>query len=287
MEQSRKKSKILTIVSWSCGGLIALFLLWGGAVEPNRLVIRRSTIQIDGLSAEMEGVKAVIIADTHFGTGLIDKWRRERILKAFRSEKAELCFLLGDYIAVGSLPHYGAMSPEELTAFFAALKAPGGTFAVLGNHELWYGRKRMTDLLQKAGIQMIENKKTSVKGITLAGVPDSSTAPFEKNKFNEMIKEPDQVFLLSHKGGMLRFINRKKTTVMFSADTHGGQIRIPGVSSLKDFLQRRKEFAPGVSKWWGHTLFITTGAGGHRLGFRLFCPPEIAVVTFTGKKGNI
>lgn len=287
MEQSRKKSKFLTIVSWSCGGMIALLLLWGGAIEPNLLTIRRSTIQIDGLPAEMEGVKAVIIADTHFGAGLIDKWRKKRILKTFRNEKAGFCFLLGDYTAVGALPHYGTMSPEELTAFFAALKAPLGTFAVLGNHELWYGRKRMTDLLQKAGVRMIENQKISVKGITLAGVPDDSTAPFEKNKFNELIKEPDTVLLLSHKGGMLRFVKRKKTTVMFSADTHGGQIRIPGVSSLKDFLQRRKEFAPGVSKWWGHTLFITTGAGGHKLGFRLFCPPEIAVVTFRGKKGNI
>lgn len=287
MEQHRKKSKLLTIALWSCGGLTALLLLWGGVIEPNRLVIRRSTIQIDGLPAEMEGVKALIIADTHFGAGFIDKWRKERILKTFRNEKAGFCFLLGDYIAVGALPHYGAMSPEELTAFFAALKAPGGTYAVLGNHELWYGRKRMTDLLQKAGVQMIENKPVSFKGITLAGVPDSSTAPFERNKFNELIKEPDILFLLSHKGGMLRFIKREKTTVMFSADTHGGQIRIPGVSSLKDFLQRRKEFAPGVSKWWGHTLFITTGAGGHKLGFRLFCPPEIAVVTFRGKKGNI
>lgn len=287
MEQKRKKSKLLTIAAWSCGSVTALILLWGMAVEPNRLVIRRSTVQLEGLSAEMEGARVCLIADTHFGATLIDKWRKERIIKVFRREKPRLCFLLGDYIAVGSLPGYGSMPEKELTDFFAALKAPWGTFAVLGNHELWYGRKRMTGLLSRAGIRMIENTPVKLKGITLAGVPDSSTAPFDRKKFNALIQTPETLLLLSHKGGMLRFIKRAGTTVMFSADTHGGQIRIPGVSSLKDFLQRRKEFAPGLSEWWGHKLFITTGAGGHRLGFRLFCPPEIAVVTLTSKKGNI
>ena len=75
-------------------------------------------------------------------------------------------------------------------------------------------------------------------------------------------------------------VKTSRSTLMLSADTHGGQIRIPGVGSLKDFLYQKKEFSPGLSSWWGKKLFITVGAGGHRLGFRLFCPPEIAVVTF-------
>ena len=85
---------------------------------------------------------------------------------------------------------------------------------------------------------------------------------------------------------MLKFLKTAPATLMFAADTHGGQVRIPGVTSFGDWLKGKKELRPGLSERWGRQLFITTGAGGHRIGFRLFCPPEIAVVTLTNRKQN-
>ena len=239
-----------------------------------------------GLPPEFQNARAVIIADTHFGNTFIDRLMRDRIVRYFRKEKPELCLLLGDYGAVGSLPGYGTLTDEEFKNFFSRLKAPWGTYAVLGNHELWYGRSRMTEILHSAGVRMVENKLFKVKGVDFAGVPDSSTVPFDWAGFNKMIEGEGTLLLLSHKGGMLKYINSSREIFMFAADTHGGQIRIPGVGALKEALYRKKELPPGESVWWGKKLFITVGAGGHRLRFRLFCPPEIAVVTFKaeGKK---
>lgn len=288
MEQAGKR-RIELLCKWLSRGIIAcgaIILLWGAVVEPNLLFVRRCQVTLAGLPPEFHDARAVIIADTHFGNTFVDRLRRERIVRYFKKENPSFCVLLGDYTAVGALPGYGTMSEEELTEFFSRLKAPWGSYAVLGNHELWYGRERMTAILEKAGVRMVENKLFSIKGLDAAGMPDASTVPFDSRAFNRMIAGKKRVLLLSHKGGMLKLVNSSGDVLMLAADTHGGQIRIPGAGALREFLYRKKEYAPGLSAWWGKKLFITSGAGGHRLGFRLFCPPEIAVVTFKaeGKK---
>lgn len=288
MEQ-RRNSKYLKYLRRGLFVLAGLFLCWGFLVEPNCLRVRRETVLMPELPPEWEGVRALVVGDTHFGSSCLDRWRRDRILRYAGREKADLCFLLGDYTAVGSIPGYGAMADDELKKFFSGLKAPLGNFAVLGNHELWFGRKKMTGLLEQSGFQMIEGKIVKLKGsVFLAGIADAYTVPYDRRAVSRTLKGYAPLLLLSHKGEMLKFISAPPSVLMLSADTHGGQIRIPGVSSLKDWLKGKKEMAPGLSERWGKKLFITTGAGGHRIGFRLFCPPEIAVITFTnGKRTQI
>ena len=286
MEQIQKKSKfrkVLHGVYWTLCLIALLILLWGLFVEPNRLVIRRCTVAVPGLPREFEGVRAGIVADTHFGNSFIDKLRRDRIVRLFQREKPDMGFLLGDYVAVGALPHYGTLKEEEFVRFFSALKTPLGTYAVLGNHELWYGRKRMSALLEKSGVQVIENKVFKVKNLTLAGLQDYSIAPFERKEMNRFLNEHRPHIVLTHKGEILKYAEETPLFTVFAADTHGGQVRIPGKYALRYLFYKRKELAPGLSEVWGRKLFVTTGAGGHRLNFRLFCPPEIAIVTFKGE----
>ena len=289
MEQIQKKSKfrkVLRGVYWALCLIALLVLLWGLFIEPYRLVVRRCTVPVPGLPREFEGARVGIVADTHFGNSFIDRLRRDRIVKFFQQEKPDMGFLLGDYIAVGSLPHYGAMKEEELISFFSALKTPYGTYAVTGNHELWYGRERMKALLTKSGIEVVENKVLKIKGLTLAGLQDYSTYPFERKAMNLFLKESRPHIVLTHKGEILKYADKTPNFTVFAADTHGGQVRIPGKYAVGHLFYKRKELAPGLSEVWGKKLFITTGAGGHRLNFRLFCPPEIAIVTFKGESAE-
>lgn len=285
MEKAGKRriKLLFKCFSWSIIISGSVLLLWGAVIEPNLLFVRRCEVILSDLPLEFHNARAVVIADTHFGNSFADRLRRDRIVRYFKREQPELCLLLGDYAAVGALPHYGTLSAEELTEFFSKLKAPWGTYAVLGNHELWYGRSRMTAILERAGVRMLENKLVKVKGVDLAGMPDSTVFPFDSKGFKKLIDGRGTLLLLSHKGGMLRYADTSREVFMLAADTHGGQIRLPGAGSLKEVLYRKQELPPGLSEWWGKKLFITVGAGGHRLKFRLFCPPEIAVVTFKAK----
>ena len=283
MEQE-KRNKLLKILLTACALLAGAFLAWGAFVEPNRLVVRRTAVQLPGLPPELEGCRALVVADTHFGSSFLEKKRRDRLINAIRAEKADISFLLGDYIAAGSIPRYKAMKEEDLVTFFRSLQAPLGSYAVLGNHELWYGRKKMTELLEKAGVRMIENHAVKLKeGLVFAGVPERATAPFDVRGFNLFLKKVKPHLVIGHKGDTLKYLALPPETLMFAADTHGGQVRLPGIGGIYHLWYRKKELPPGLSTQWGKGLFITSGAGGHRLNFRFLCPPEIAVVTFTGK----
>lgn len=261
-------------------------LVWGGIIEPNLLTVRRAAVTLPDLPDELEGCRVLLAADTHFGSSFLEKMRRDRIIRRVSTEKADICFLLGDYIAAGSLPHFGAMDEKELLHFFRAMKAPLGCYAVLGNHELWYGRKRMIRLLETAGVQVIENRLVLIKGkLKAAGLPDWSTVPFDKKESGRFLEKNAPHILLTHKGGILKQLP-SFPGITFAADTHGGQVRLPGLGAVGSRLNGRKELAPGLSERWGKKVFITAGTGGHRIGFRLFCPPEIAVVTLTKGKLN-
>ncbi|MBR2372917.1 MAG: metallophosphoesterase [Lentisphaeria bacterium] len=282
-----KRNKFLCIIAGCTGTVILFLLVWGALVEPNMLTVRRESFAISGLPPELDGMTAVIVADTHFGNTFLDRMRMNRIIRYVKREKPWTVWLLGDYIGVGSVHGYGAPADEKLERFFKEMKAPMGTFAVLGNHELWYGRKRMVSIMERAGVIMIEKKTADLGGITIAGVPDGSTTVFDRKSFNKMLERKDPLILLSHKGNMLKSISCKYNGFMAAADTHGGQVRLPGVGSLAALAKKEKELPPGFSRRWGKNLFITTGAGGHRLGFRFMCPPEIAVLTLKKGAGRI
>jgi predicted MPP superfamily phosphohydrolase len=141
----------------------------------------------------------------------------------------------------------------------------------------------MKALLAKSGIEVVENKVLKIKGLTLAGLQDYSTCPFDRKAMNLFLKENRPPIVLTHKGEILKYAAKTPDFTVFAADTHGGQVRLPWIGSLYHLRFRQPELPTGISNQWGKKLFITSGAGGHRLNFRVLCPPEIAVVTFTGK----
>ena len=287
MERERR-NKLFRHLCTGVTAAVVLLLLWGSFVEPNLLVVRRCTVPVPGLPPELENTRAVVIGDTHFGSSSLERWRMKRILRLALEEKPDTVWLLGDYAAAGAAHGTRAMSDEDFIRFFSGLKAPLGTYAVLGNHELWFGREKMCRLLERSGVNVIENKVVMLGGkLALAGIPDWSSFPVDGKKLNALTAGHDPLILLSHKARMATCIKAKFSGLIVAADTHGGQIRIPGQGSLKTISSDKREIAPGLSRNWGRTIFLTSGTGGHRLGFRLNCPPEIAVLTLKRGKAEI
>ena len=286
--ERKERSKILRNIHRGVTGTVVLLLVWGAFVEPNLLVVRRCAVFLPGLPPELENTRAVVIGDTHFGSSFPERWRMERILRRALREKPDTVWLLGDYASAGAAHGTGVMSDGDFIRFFSALKAPLGTYAVLGNHELWFGREKMCRLLERSGVDMIENKVVMLRGkLALAGLPDGSSFPVDGGKLDALPGGHAPLILLSHKSSMVKRIKTEFSGLAVSADTHGGQIRIPGKGSLRALLSGKKETAPGLCERRGRKLFVTAGAGGHRLSFRLFCPPEIAVLTLKREKAKI
>ena len=291
MERVRRNKLLRNLFRAVYGGVgaaVVLVLLWGSFVEPNLLFVRRYTVPIRGLPPELENTRALVVGDTHFGSSFLERWRMERTLRCALREKPDTVWLLGDYAAAGAAHGTRAMSDEDFIRFFSGLKAPLGTYAVLGNHELWFGREKMCRLLERSGVDMVENKVVMLGGkLALTGLPDRSAFPGDGKKTPPLRIGHDPLIILSHKAGMSNIVKGDFSGLVVAADTHGGQIRIPGRGAIGPFLKGKKKDPAHLFRRGKRTFFITFGTGGHRLGFRLNCPPEIAVLTLKRGKAEI
>src|ERR671915_229074 len=52
--------------------LLGSVVFWGFFVEPNRLVVRHETIQIDQWPRELDGLRIAVLSDIHAGGEFID-----------------------------------------------------------------------------------------------------------------------------------------------------------------------------------------------------------------------
>src|SRR6185436_13336043 len=118
-------------------GCILLFfvgcLIYGFFIEPNRLVVRSETIQIQNWPPELSGLRIGVISDIHTGGPFIDDKKLRLIVERTNAQHPDLVVLLGDYMSPNSW-HSHHVEPDVTAAVLKDLRAPLGVFAVLGNH---------------------------------------------------------------------------------------------------------------------------------------------------------
>src|SRR5258707_8073034 len=137
--------------------LIVSCLIWGFFIEPNRLVVRQETIQIDQWPKELSGLRIALIADIHPGGRFIDDNKLRRIVELTNQQNPDLIVLLGDYMSPNRW-HSHRVEPEVTAAHLKNLKAPLGVYAILGNHDWYYSGPRVRGALEQVGIPVLEDE---------------------------------------------------------------------------------------------------------------------------------
>ena len=111
--------------------LLALLMFWGFFVEPNRLVIRHQTIQIQQWPQHLDGLRIAVLADIHAGGSFIDENKLRKIVEQTNQLQPEMIVILGDFIAGDGRQHALYMEPEVFGPILKDFKAPLGVYAVL------------------------------------------------------------------------------------------------------------------------------------------------------------
>src|SRR6266851_8522161 len=100
MRQSSKKRIRITL------GIVVLLILscliWGVFIEPNHLIVRQETIQIENWPKEFSGLRIALVADIHTGGPFIDDKKLQRIVELANQQNPDLIVLLGDYMSPNS-----------------------------------------------------------------------------------------------------------------------------------------------------------------------------------------
>ena len=267
--------------------LIALLLVIGGAIawaffiEPNRLITRYETLQIDQWPSQMSGLKIAVLSDIHAGSAFIDEAKLRLIVDRTNQLQPDLILIAGDFITGnGRMSH--RIEPEVFAPILKDLRAPLGVYAVLGNHDWWYNPEKVATVLQANGITMLDNEFTRIDSrggpFFLVGLADLWEGPQRIQETINQIPAGSPVVALTHNPDIFPQLPQR-VTLLIAGHTHGGQVRFPLIGSVVQSSRYGERYVAGHVLENGHHLFVTTGIGTSIAPVRFGVPPEIVLLT--------
>lgn len=262
--------------------LIAFLAFWAFFVEPNRLVVRHETIQIDQWPRELDGLRIAVLSDIHAGGSFISEDKLRLIVERTNELQPEMIVIAGDYIAGDGRRHPLKMSPEVFAAILKDFRAPLGVYSVLGNHDWWFDGGCVRRALEQSGMKVLDNEAVSIeargKPLWIVGFADLWTRPQRIVETLAQVPRNETAIGLAHNPDMFPRLPQY-VPLLIAGHTHGGQVSFPFIGSVvhpSDFGQR---YARGHIIENNHHLFVTSGIGTSIIPVRFRVPPEIVSLT--------
>jgi predicted MPP superfamily phosphohydrolase len=258
----------------------------GVARETTHLEIRRQELALPDLPSELSGLKVALVADLHRGPAVSQNFLEE-VVSRVNSLRPDLVLMPGDFVSKS--PSYF----KDITSALKGLNPRIGSFATLGNHDIWEGRDEATVALEAAGVRLLQNRSTYLsrllqitdtpcQGLCLAGVDDLWAGEPDLDMALGSVPSEVPVILLSHNPDVAETQNDSRVDVQFSGHTHGGQIVLPGLGPLATASAHGTKYVSGWAQGPRWKVFTTVGVGTSTIPVRVGASPEIVLFTLVG-----
>jgi predicted MPP superfamily phosphohydrolase len=263
--------------------------VYAGAIEPLGLVVTRYALTPPGWIAGRK-LSVTVIADLHAGGPDMTLPHIQRVVDTANDLQSDIVVLLGDYKAWYRFKTE-PVADADWAAELARLRAPLGTWAILGNHDWWHDLAGVRRALADVRIPVLENDAVLVgapgQRFWLAGIGDQLAHWIGPGRFRgvddlpatlSQIKTDDPVLLLVHEPDIFPKVP-ERVALTLAGHTHGGQIRIPLI--WPHFVPSRY----GARFAYGHVieddrhLIVSGGLGTTLIPARFGVPPEIVHIT--------
>jgi uncharacterized protein len=276
MERPGRAATVSAAAAGVTAGGIAWRALWH---EPRSGRVREREIVLGRWPAELDGLRVALVSDLHAGAPHVREERIERVVAAVNAQRPDLVLLLGDYI--DPEVRFGSrVAPAAVAERLAALHAPLGVLAVLGNHDWHNDGPGVRAALRSAGIPVLENDAVRAGGVWVAGVEDMRYRKPDVERALREVPPGAPAILLSHDPDLFPQVpDRVALTV--SGHLHGGQVGVPLLR--RPFIPSRfgERYARGHVVEDGRHLYVTSGFGTTGWPVRLLAPPEVMVLRLT------
>lgn len=275
---------ILILINGARGRKILSGLLLAGLsilayarfVEPRILLTAEHDIELKECFDESGAMRLAVFSDAHEGL-FVNAVPIERIARRVAETKPDAVLIAGDFVYF--------LDPTRFDQTFAALstlEAP--VYAVLGNHDDGLPGPDvslpLSASLQRIGLNDIENRSMvqEIGGspIEFAGLSDSWQGRQDMRVVAGRAVHP-RIVLTHNPDTVFHLQNRSSVDLLVAGHTHGGQIRIPGLTCVILASYCRVALY-GLAESQGRLVFVTSGTGMVGLPMRFLVPPRIDVL---------
>lgn len=277
------------------GGICTIFIIFisiYGIIHEWNLKTTSYKVTVDKHVSEMDSLKIVLVADTHFGYS-IGRHHAAQLADRINAQNPDIVCFAGDFFD----NEYEAMQfPEDIKNSIASIHAKYGVYACWGNHDINepilagftfkgenedYNDIRMEEMLKEAGIHLLEDESVLIDNkFYLVGRKDFSRS----KKMEDKRKTPAQLTENLDRSKPIIFIDHQPKELQETADagadldlcghTHDGQI-FPGNLIIQLFWENPCGY---LQKGSMHNI-VTSGVGIWGPNMRVGTDSEICSIT--------
>jgi predicted MPP superfamily phosphohydrolase len=233
-------------------------------------------------------IRVGVLADLQ--TSHVTAYERRAVDKLL-ALRPDLILMPGDLFQ-GSNAEFERELPD-LRRLHARLEAPFGVYAVEGNVDSLH---RLRRVFADTSVRLLVNEivEVEVRGCRTAigGIESDFSRPAARATIarlsDDRIQADARVLLTHAPDPVLYLPATTRIDLLVAGHTHGGQVQIPGIGPiLIGSRVPRAMAAGGLTRTDGLLVYVSRGVGyerGRAPRLRLFCPPEISLLTFVPKR---
>ena len=288
------QSRIVFAAVGACCICIVIIISFSGIYHAKHIKVTPYKITVDKSAPDMDSLKIVLLADTHFGynSGAV---HAQEIVDKINEQQPDLVCIAGD---IFDNEYDAVREPEKISEILRTIRSKYGVYACWGNHDLnepilagftFKHKKedskqlkdpRMKRFLQNSNIQLLEDEAVLIdNSFYVVGRKDASLI----EKIEEKRKTPAQltqkldkdktIIVIDHQPKELQDIADAGVDLDLCGHTHDGQT-FPGNFTVKFLWENPCGY---LQKGYMHNI-VTSGSGVWGPAMRVGTDSEICTI---------
>lgn len=244
--------------------------------------VNNLTLEYPNLPEAFNGFRILHLSDLHIDS--IPGFANILVSK-IKPLQFDLCLLTGDYRKDISGSFNNILKPMKVLSKY--IKAPFGTFAVLGNHDTYL----MARYEEESGVQLLINESVEIvkdgQKILVTGTDDPFNYYSESAPISMETKGYTFKIAIVHTPELGKVASANNYDLYLCGHTHGGQICLRDGFPLISHQFEGKQYNHGTWKIGKMIGYTSKGAGVSGIPLRFNCDAEVTVINLlTSQKSN-
>ncbi|NDP20356.1 MAG: metallophosphoesterase [Paludibacter sp.] len=290
----KRDSVYFIIIRIALSALVVVVMMISAYITPRNFDVTHVHVLIPNLPKAFNGYKIVQISDIHLGSWGRKYRKLKKVIKLVNAQNADIIVFTGDMVNNFATETVGWQS------YFLQMKAKGGKYAILGNHD--YGdytdwkslndrlenRNQIKQSIRNFGFRLLLNEHLFLyKGkdsLMLVGVENwGKTEKFRYSNLSEALRgglPSAPKILLAHDPNQFdaEIIRKQDIVLTLAGHTHAGQMGIRIGNKLFSPASFVFKYWAGLYKVGRQYIYVNRGIGYIGLPMFIGVRPEITVI---------